>query len=102
MSVEDFINYTDGGDNTNLTCQVIADSCDVLDEIINPEYQDTLYADDMTWSKFLFDTSYMFLIHKYHHQRSSYVTPSYSVLVLTSAFIILTMQSGFAMLEVSF
>ena len=52
MSVEDFTNYYTGGDNTNLTCQVIADSCDVLDEIINPEYQDTLYADDMTWSKF--------------------------------------------------
>ena len=60
-----------GDNNTigNLTCQIIADACDVLDEIINPEYQDTLYADDMTW-------------------------------ILTSAFIILTMQSGFAMLEI--
>ena len=53
----------------NLSCQTIADSCDVLDEMIYPEYQDTLYADDTTW-------------------------------ILTSAFIIFTMQSGFAMLEI--
>jgi len=53
----------------HLTCQIIADACDVLDEMIYPEYQDTLYADDTTW-------------------------------ILTSAFIILTMQSGFAMLEI--
>ena len=53
----------------NLTCQVFAQSCDVLDELINPEFLDTLYADDATW-------------------------------ILTSAFIILTMQSGFAMLEI--
>mmetsp|Transcript_32663 Transcript_32663/g.68692 ORF Transcript_32663/g.68692 Transcript_32663/m.68692 type:complete len:105 (+) Transcript_32663:407-721(+) len=53
----------------NLTCQIIADACHVLDEMIYPEYQDTLYADDTTW-------------------------------ILTSAFIIFTMQSGFAMLEI--
>lgn len=58
-----------GPPNNNLTCQIIANSCHILDEIIYPEYQDTLYADDMTW-------------------------------IMTSAFIIFTMQSGFAMLEI--
>ncbi|KAL7530003.1 hypothetical protein ACHAWF_003202, partial [Thalassiosira exigua] len=55
--------------NSSLSCQTIADSCDVLEEMIFPEYQDTLYADDTTW-------------------------------ILTSAFIIFTIQSGFAMLEI--
>ena len=55
-----------------LSCQTIAESCDVLEEIIYPEnaeFQDTLYADDTTW-------------------------------ILTAAFIIFTMQSGFAMIEI--
>jgi len=36
----------------NLTCQVIANSCNILDDIINPEYEDTLYADDSERAEF--------------------------------------------------
>ena len=61
--------YNTSDNTTKLSCQTIAESCDVLDEIIYPEFQDTLYADDTTW-------------------------------ILTPAFIIFTMQSGFAMIEI--
>ena len=64
---EEFSNSA--SENYTLSCRTIADACDALDEMIYPEYDDTLYADDMTW-------------------------------ILTSAFIIFTMQSGFAMLEI--
>ena len=59
-------NASDGGE---LSCRTIADNCDILEDVMYPEYQDSVYADDTTW-------------------------------ILTAAFIIFTMQSGFAMLEI--
>ena len=63
-----FVNVNNNNDH-NLTCQVIANSCHILDDIINPEYEDTLYADDMTWilvSRVFFYLHYLFN-HLYTH-----------------------------------
>ena len=69
MMVEFNTSFVNNNNDHNLTCQVIANSCHILDDIINPEYEDTLYADDMTWilvGRVFFYLHYLFN-HLYTH-----------------------------------
>lgn len=82
-------------DEFDLTCEAIAGSCPPLEDIIYPEFEDALYADDTTW---ILTSSFVILTVSSTitlHPRSMPCS-----LTLTELCSARQMQSGFGLLEI--